>query len=74
MIDVEIDPVNLERLKLQQSLEMQLKSNEEKSTLVFFYNEAIIQYGFIILFSPVFVLAPLLSCLTNMLEIKIKLN
>lgn len=41
---------------------------------MFFYNEAIIQFGFIILFSPAFSLAPLFSVVTNALEIKIKLN
>ena len=43
-------------------------------TLVFFYNEAIIQLGFIAFFATAFPFAPLFSFLTNLLEIKIKLN
>ena len=43
-------------------------------TLVFFYNEAVIQMGFIAFFAVVFPFAPLFSFLTNLLEIKIKLN
>jgi len=42
--------------------------------LVFYYNEAMIQFGFIVLFSQLFTLAPLFSLLTNLLEIKIKLD
>ena len=45
-----------------------------EDTLIHFYNEAVIQLGFIVFFACVFPLAPLFSLLTNMLEIRIKLN
>lgn len=41
---------------------------------MFFYNEAVIQMGFIAFFAVAFPFAPLFSFLTNLLEIKIKLN
>ena len=44
------------------------------TTLVFFYNEAVIQMGFIAFFAVAFPFAPLFSFLTNLLEIKIKLS
>ena len=44
------------------------------ATLVFYYNEAIIQLGFIAFFATAFPFAPLFSFLTNLLEIKIKLQ
>lgn len=47
---------------------------EEKDLLVFYYNEAMVQFGFIVFFSQVFTLAPLFSLCTNFLEIKIKLD
>ena len=46
----------------------------QSESLIYFYNEAIIQLGFIVFFACVFPLAPLFSFLTNLLEIKIKLN
>ena len=47
---------------------------QQAESLIYFYNEAIIQLGFIVFFACVFPLAPLFSFLTNLLEIKIKLN
>ena len=47
---------------------------KEKQLLVGYYNEAMIQLGFIVFFAPVFPLAPLFSFLTNLLEIFIKMN
>ena len=44
------------------------------SSLVFYYNEGIIQLGFIAFFATAFPFAPLFSFLTNLLEIKIKLQ
>lgn len=43
-------------------------------TLVFYYNEAVIQLGFIAFFAVAFPFAPLFSFLTNLLEIMIKLQ
>ena len=43
-------------------------------SLIYFYNEGIIQLGFIVFFACVFPLAPLFSFGTNLLEIRIKLN
>lgn len=39
------------------------------ATLVFYYNEGIIQLGFIAFFATAFPFAPLFSFLTNLLEI-----
>ena len=47
---------------------------EAPNTLVFYYNEAIIQMGFIAFFAVTFPFAPLFSFLTNLLEILIKLK
>jgi len=44
------------------------------SMLVFYFNEAVVQFGFLCLFSPCFTLAPLFSLLTNILEIETKMN
>lgn len=44
------------------------------SNLIFFYQEAILQFGFISLFANSFPLAPIFSFLTNLLEIQIKLD
>lgn len=43
-------------------------------TLVYYYNEAIIQLGFIAFFATAFPFAPLFSFLTNLLEIAIKMQ
>ena len=56
------------------NIEKQLQMNRAPDTLVFFYNEAIVQMGFIAFFAVSFPLAPLFSFLTNLLEIRIKLN
>ena len=61
-------------LRLHKFVEEQLCMKKERDTLVFFYNEAIVQLGFICLFSPSFPLAALFSVLTNLLEIRTKLN
>ena len=45
-----------------------------ESKLVFYFNEAVVQFGFLCLFSPCFTLAPLFSLLTNILEIETKMN
>ena len=55
-------------------MEEQLVMAPGSTTLIYFYNEAIIQLGFIVFFACVFPLAPLFSFLTNLLEINIKLN
>jgi len=54
--------------------EAQFNMKEEKDVLVFYYNESMVQFGYIVLFSQVFTLAPLFSLITNLLEIKIKLS
>lgn len=54
--------------------EAQYAMKGEEDLLVFFYNEAMVQFGFVVLFSQVFTLAPLFSVFTNLLEIKIKLD
>ena len=44
------------------------------TTLVYYYNEAVIQLGFIAFFATAFPFAPLFSFLTNLLEIMIKMQ
>lgn len=46
----------------------------ESSVLVFYFNEAVTQFGFVCIFSPCFTLAPLFSLLTNILEITTKMD
>jgi len=48
--------------------------NKPPSNFINFYMEAIIQFGFIIMFSNTFPLAPLFSVFTNFLEIRIKFD
>jgi len=43
-------------------------------TLVYYYNEGVIQLGFIAFFATAFPFAPLFSFFTNLLEVLIKLN
>jgi len=61
-------------MKMHLHMEQQLVMAPASETLIYFYNEAIIQLGFITFFACVFPLAPLFSFLTNLLEIRIKLN
>ena len=66
--------IKIDRLKMNEHIETQLVMAPASETLIFFYNEAIIQLGFITFFACVFPLAPLFSFFTNLLEIRIKLN
>ena len=43
-------------------------------TLVYYYNEGVLQLGFIAFFATAFPFAPLFSFLTNLLEVAIKIN
>ena len=43
-------------------------------TLAYFYNEAVIQMGFICFFAVAFPLAPIFSFFTNLLSLKLKLK
>lgn len=55
-------------------IEKQLMMAPAEKTLVFYYNEAVIQLGFIAFFATAFPFAPLFSFLTNLLEVMIKLQ
>ena len=68
------DVIGMQEIRMQQHMEEQLVMTPQAESLIYFYNEAIIQLGFIVFFACVFPLAPLFSFLTNLLEIKIKLN
>lgn len=46
----------------------------KEEQIVFYFNEATVQFGFLCLFSPCFTLAPLFSLLTNLLEIQTKMD
>ena len=66
--------MSLADLTMHRDIEKQLMMKPASKTLVFYYNEAVIQLGFIAFFAVAFPFAPLFSFLTNLLEIKIKLN
>ena len=68
------DEVALADLSMHSNIEKQLMMKPAAKTLVFYYNEAVIQLGFIAFFAVAFPFAPLFSFFTNLLEIKIKLN
>ena len=68
------DEVEEADLKMHCEIEKQLMMKPAPETLVFFYNEAIIQLGFIAFFAVSFPFAPLMSFFTNLLEILIKLQ
>ena len=61
-------------LKMHCEIQKQLIMSPPANSLVFFYNEAVIQLGFIAFFAVAFPFAPLFSFLTNLLEIMIKLQ
>ena len=61
-------------LKMHCEIEKQLSMAPPSTTLVFYYNEAVIQLGFIAFFATAFPFAPLFSFLTNLLEVMIKLQ
>ena len=68
------DDVLVADLNMHMEIEKQLNMKPAPKSLVFYYNEAVIQLGFIAFFAVAFPFAPLFSFLTNLLEIKIKLN
>ena len=59
---------------MHQHIEEQLVMAPAENALIYYYNEAIIQLGFIVFFACVFPLAPIFSMLTNLLEIRTKMN
>ena len=59
---------------MQREIEKQLQMKQAPDSMVFFYNEAVIQMGFIAFFGIAFPFAPLFSFVTNLLAIKIKLK
>ena len=59
---------------MHEEIQKQYRMKPAAATLVFYYNEAVIQLGFVAFFATAFPFAPLFSFLTNLLEIKIKLN
>lgn len=61
-------------LKMHCEIEKQLMMKQAANSLVPYYNEAVIQLGFIAFFAVSFPFAPLFSFLTNLLEIQIKLQ
>ena len=68
------DLVSSADLQMHCEIEKQLMMKKTASTLVFYYNEAVIQLGFIAFFATAFPFAPLFSFFTNLLEIMIKLQ
>ena len=73
-ITEEKDQLNAMDLEMHSYIEQQLVMKKDPTLFVGFYNEAMIQLGFIVFFAPTFPLAPLFSFFTNLLEINIKLS
>lgn len=72
--DLEEEDVYCADLKMHCEIEKQLAMKPATQSLVGYYNEGVIQLGFIAFFATAFPFAPLFSFLTNLLEIKIKLQ
>ena len=71
----EEDVLAFKEAELGQLCEEQMVMKTEKGEqFVWFYNEAIIQLGFISFFAFVFPAAPVFSLITNFIEIRVKLN
>lgn len=68
------DEVELADLKMHCDVEKQLCMKPAANSLVGYYNEAVIQLGFVAFFATSFPFAPAFSLMTNLLEIKIKLQ
>ena len=68
------DDIELADLRMHLKVEKQLRMKPAANSLVPYYNEAVIQMGFVAFFATSFPFAPLFSFLTNLLEIKIKLQ
>lgn len=60
-------------LEMHMNIEKEQHMEKAQTTLVFQYNEAVIQMGFMAFFAVSFPLAPLFSFFTNLLDIRIKL-
>jgi len=60
-------------LQIQKTAEEQRQMAKDDK-LVFYFNEACIQFGFLCLFSPCFTLAPAFSLFTNLIEISTKMQ
>ena len=67
------DEIELADLKMHFEIEKQIAMKPAMESLVPFYNEAVIQLGFVAFFAVSFPFAPLFSFVTNLLEIRIKL-
>ena len=68
------ETVHLADVKMHKEIEMQMMMKPASTTLVYYYNESIIQLGFIAFFATAFPFAAMFSFFTNLLEINIKLN
>mmetsp|Transcript_17284 Transcript_17284/g.23304 ORF Transcript_17284/g.23304 Transcript_17284/m.23304 type:complete len:110 (+) Transcript_17284:2749-3078(+) len=73
MAQMQEDELGQANIKMHQMISRQLQMKPATSTLVYFYNEGVIQLGFIAFFATAFPFAPLFSFLTNLLEIMIKM-
>ena len=71
----EKDIIEYKEAEVGKFVEEQLVMKTEKGEqFIWFYNEAFIQLGFISFFAFVFPAAPVFSLITNLIEIKTKLN
>lgn len=68
------DRVTEMELKMRKEIEQQLYMNRPPQNLINYYTEGMVQFGYLAMFANSLPLAPLFSFLTNLLEIKIKLD
>lgn len=68
------DDLQYAHVEMHCVINRQIHMKPATTSLVYFYNEAIIQLGFIAFFATAFPFAPLFSFLTNLLEIAIKMQ
>lgn len=66
--------LKLQETNIHRQMEEQLIMKKQSDTLVFYFQEAVVQMGYITFFGCCFTLAPLFSVITNLIEVKIKIN
>lgn len=57
-----------------QNIEEQLKMKKEEFYMIDYYQEGILQFGFLAMFAATMTLSPFFCFITNLFELKIKFN
>ena len=63
------DELEIKDIAMHEEIEKQLRMRKRPASLVGYYNENIVQMGFILYYALVFPLAPAFSIITNFIEI-----